>query len=279
MKFPLIAFLLPSLTSGFSTAGVLSNVVPPSSKARASSSPPLCMSKDSPSSEYDLPIFDLPLEFTLEGKLVIQLARDAYAGGGMSRRHGRRRSAVPLRIDTNGVENERSAVRSRYNSSCLSLWIYVTTTTTTTTIFTVSNLVYAFASLRRLVRDHEETFNPNLNDRQRKKKKIVAFDTPALVDTRFSADKKFPSTKLNNPVTAVAIKEFLDKNKKFFKLKRDNPNFKFLQAGTNEDPLWLAESIENLGTSFDADIVEFDDKFAYTDVLKTELVYAVIVNR
>jgi len=167
------------------------------------------MSKDSPSSEYDLPIFDLPLEFTLE----------------------------------------------------------------------VSNLVYAFASLRRLVRDHEETFNPNLNDRQRKKKKIVAFDTPALVDTRFSADKKFPSTKLNNPVTAVAIKEFLDKNKKFFKLKRDNPNFKFLQAGTNEDPLWLAESIENLGTSFDADIVEFDDKFAYTDVLKTELVYAVIVNR
>jgi len=209
MKFPLVAFLLLPLTSGFSTAGVSSNVVPPSSKARASSSPPLCMSKDSPSSEYDLPIFDLPLEFTLE----------------------------------------------------------------------VSNLVYAFASLRRLVRDHEETFNLNLNDMQRKKKKIVAFDTPALVDTRFSADKRFPSTKLNNPVTAAAIKEFLDKNKKFFKQKRYDSKFKFLQAGTNEDPFWLAESIENLGTSFDADIVEFDDKFAYTDVLKTELVYAVIVNR
>jgi len=140
--------------------------------------------------------------------------------------------------------------------------------------------VYTFVSLRRLVRDHEETFNLNLNDMQRKKKKLVAFDTPALVDTRFSADKKFPSTKLNNPVTAVAIKEFLDKNKKFFKQKRCDSKLKFLQAGTNEDPLWLAEIIENLGTSFDAEIVEFDDKFAYTGVLKTtELVYAVIVNR
>jgi len=210
MKFPLpIAFLLTSLTSGFSTARVSSNVVPPSSKVRASSSPPLCMSKDSPSTEYDLPIFDLPLEFTLK----------------------------------------------------------------------VSSLVYSFGSLRKLVSDHEETFNPNLNNRQRKKKKIVKFGTPALVDTRFSADKIFPSTKMNNPVTAAAIKEFLDKNKKFFKHKQPNCNFEFVQAGTNEDPLWMAELLEELDTSFDADIVEFDDKFANERVLKTELVYSVIVNR
>ena len=126
MKLLLIAFLLPSLTSGFSTAGVSSNVVPPSSKARASSSPPLCMSKDSPSSEFDLPIFDLPLEFTMQGKFVIRLARDAYVAVGTSCRHGRCLSAVPLRIDTNGVENGRSAGGSRYNSSCFSLSIYAT---------------------------------------------------------------------------------------------------------------------------------------------------------
>lgn len=209
MKLLLITFLLPSLTSGFSTAGVSSNVVPPSSKARASSSPPLCMSKDSPSSEFDLPIFDLPLEFTMQ----------------------------------------------------------------------VSNLVYGFAELRTLVSDHEETFNPNLNDRQRKKKKIVAFDTPALVDTRFSADKQFPSTKMNNPVSAVAIKEFLDKNKKFFKQEPNNYKPEFLQDGTNEDNIWLADIVKDLGESFDADIVEFDDKFANEFFLKTELVYSVVVNR
>jgi len=209
MKFPLIAFLLTSLTSGFSTVRVSSNVVPPSSKVRASTSPPLCMSKDSPSSEYDLPIFDLPLEFTMK----------------------------------------------------------------------VSSLVYSFASLRKKVRDHEETFNPNLNDRQRKKKKIVAFDTPALVDTRFSADKKFPSTKMNNPVTAAAIREFLDKNKKFFKQKELDVDFEFVQAGTNEDPLWMAELLEDLDTSFDAEIVEYDDKFANERSLNIELVYSVIVNR
>ena len=153
------------------------------------------------------------------------------------------------------------------------------TTTTTTTIFTVSNLVYGFAVLRTLVSDHEETFNPNLNDRQRKKKKIVAFDTPALVDTRFSADKQFPSTKMNNPVTAVAIKEFLDKNKKFFKQEPNNYKPEFLQDGSNEDNIWMADIVKDLGESFDADIVEFDDKFANESILKTELVYSVIVNR
>jgi hypothetical protein len=84
------------------------------------------MSEDSPSSEFDLPIFDLPLEFTMQGKLVIPWARDAYVAVGTSRRHGRRLSAVPLRIDTNGVENGRSAGGSRYYSSCFSLWIYST---------------------------------------------------------------------------------------------------------------------------------------------------------
>lgn len=117
-----------------------------------------------------------------------------------------------------------------------------------------------------------------MNDRQRKKKKIVAFDTPALVDTRFSADKQFPSTKMNNPVTAVAIKEFLDRNKKFFKQGRfEDPEF--IQAGTNEDPIWMAEVVEDLGASFDADIVEFDDKFANEGLSKTALVYSMIVNR
>ena len=56
--------------------------------------------------------------------------------------------------------------------------------------------------------------NPNLNKRKKKKNKIVvAFDRPKLVNTRFSADKKFLSMKINNPVTVDAIRELLLDNK------------------------------------------------------------------
>eukprot|EP00588_Corethron_pennatum_P013729 CAMPEP_0194269444 /NCGR_PEP_ID=MMETSP0169-20130528/3603_1 /TAXON_ID=218684 /ORGANISM="Corethron pennatum, Strain L29A3" /LENGTH=454 /DNA_ID=CAMNT_0039011087 /DNA_START=86 /DNA_END=1450 /DNA_ORIENTATION=+ len=201
MKFPLIAFFLPTLTSGFSTARVSCNVVPPSSKARASSSSSLSMSKDSPS-EKDF------FKFTLK----------------------------------------------------------------------VSDMVYMFADLRKLVSDHEETFNLNLNERQRKRKKIVAFDTPALIDTRFAVDNQFPHAKMRNPVTAAAIKEFLDRNKQFFKQELHG-DLEFVYAGNNEDKIWMVDNLEKFDESFDADIVEFDDKFANEIYRKTALVYSVIVNR
>ena len=86
--------------------------------------------------------------------------------------------------------------------------------------------------------------NPNLNKRKKKKNKIVvAFDRPKLVNTRFSADKRFLSMKINNPVIADAIRdrEFLDDNTRFF-FKQEGITLDlqlFVQDGTNEDLMYL----------------------------------------
>lgn len=148
-------------------------------------------------------------------------------------------------------------------------------------VVAVSKFVYTFSDVREIVRDHEETFNQGLSDREKKKKEIVAFDTPALVDTRNSASKPFLSTKMNNPVTAVAIKEFLDRNKKYFKQGfTEDPSF---VPGTNKDPIWFVDELTKLGSAFDADIVEFDDEFSTKKFKMSfkniQLVYSVVVNR
>lgn len=141
----------------------------------------------------------------------------------------------------------------------------------------VSQLMYDYSYIREIVREHETTFNTDLDEKQKAKKKIVAFDTPALVDTRFSADKTFPSTKMNNHVTAKAIKEFLDRNKKYIRQDHmDDPSFVY--DGSNTETPYASELLEGLGDSFDADIIEFDDKFGGKR-LDSTLVFAIVVNR
>lgn len=142
----------------------------------------------------------------------------------------------------------------------------------------LSRLVYMFGYLRKMVKNHEETFHPNLDERKKKKKGIVAFDTPALIDTRSSVDKQFPSTKMNNPVTAAAIQEFMEKNQQYVDNIDWDHNPSFVQDGNNKDSCFMAEVFSDLAQKFDADIIEFDDKYSEVPFGKT-LVYSIIINR
>jgi predicted lipase len=139
--------------------------------------------------------------------------------------------------------------------------------------------MYDFSDIRKFVDKHETTFNPGLTEKEKARKKIVAFDTPALVDTRFSADKQFPSTKMKNPVTAAAMKEFLDRNKKF--IRQDAlADPEFVYDGSNTEVPYSAELLGDMRDSFDADIIEFDDKFGnFNWGGQGTLVFSVIVNR
>jgi hypothetical protein len=139
--------------------------------------------------------------------------------------------------------------------------------------------MYDFSDIRKFVDKHETTFNPGLTEKEKARKKIVAFDTPAHVDTRFSADKKFPSTKMKNPVTAAAIEEFLVSNKQF--IRQDfHADPEFVYDGSNTEVPYSAELIGDIKDSFDAEIIEFDDKFGnFNWGGQGTLVFSVIVNR
>lgn len=140
----------------------------------------------------------------------------------------------------------------------------------------VSNLIYTFAAVRDIVGNHEAKYNKGS-----RKRDLVSFDKPGLIDTRNYEENLFPAAKMRHPVTAANIKEFLDRNKGYIKQGfLEDPIFQ--KDGKNEDEIYLAKVMEELGKDFDADIIEFDDKFdspSLTQLRDTQLVYAVIVNR
>ena len=82
---------------------------------------------------------------------------------------------------------------------------------------------------------------------------------------------------MNNPVTAAAILEFLERNKKYFR-HDEGEDIEFVASGDSEDDLFVTEKLAVLQSTIDAEVLEFDDEF--TDVgLRNTLVYSVVVNR
>jgi len=141
----------------------------------------------------------------------------------------------------------------------------------------VSDIVYSFSALRDIVGDHEAKYNKDLSDKEKKKAELVSFDKPGLIDTRNFDENLFPAAKMRHPVTAANIKEFLDRNKGYIKHEfLTDPEFIYKNDNTEDN--WLAQVMGDFGDNFDADIIEFDDKFD-CDGLDTQLVYSVIVNR
>jgi len=142
----------------------------------------------------------------------------------------------------------------------------------------VSRLVYYFAAIRGVVRKHEKHYHTGLSAEEETEMQLVAFDTPSLVDTRESAYNPFPTAKMHNPVTFAAVREFLNRNKKYFSQPDITAAPEFVPDGSNEGKIVMIDILTAHASTFDADIIEFDDKFSDKG-LDAELIYAVIVNR
>lgn len=145
----------------------------------------------------------------------------------------------------------------------------------------MSQLMYSFSDLRKLVGLHELKFQEeDISESEIKKRDIVEFVHPELVDTRDSPTNEFKNTKLRAPVTSAGILEFLEKNQKWFE-QGEGEDIKFIKEGDNAEPIYMVDKLKNLA-GFDADIVEYDDEGNPNSKLKlrgTELVYAILINR
>ena len=139
--------------------------------------------------------------------------------------------------------------------------------------------MYTFADLRKMVDTHEEIFNQDISASELgkvdKEGGLFAFERPELIDTRNSAANPFPAAKMNNPVTAAAVLEFLKLNEENIG-QDDKGNLKFVKNNSIPNPTLdrMISSLSAVGGEFDADIVEFDDEFA-----SSTLVYSIVVNR
>jgi hypothetical protein len=145
----------------------------------------------------------------------------------------------------------------------------------------MSRMVYYFASVRDIVRDHAANIDDNkdLTEEEIKERGgLVKFDMPALVWTQDTDYKVFPSTYMHNPITFPAIIDFLERNRKYIKQDEMTDYPTFVPDGSNTTPQAMLQVLDDMAEQFDADIIDFDDQFS-ENALETELIFSVIVNR
>jgi len=147
----------------------------------------------------------------------------------------------------------------------------------------VSSIAYNYGFLRSIIQKHEVTFNEELSEKEKKKRPLVAFKNPSLIDTRMSETKLYPSAKMNRPVDAKDILQFLQENRNYLK-EEEGEDIGFFEDGDNTEPVSFEKIIDKFD-NFDTDIVEYDDEFSgdknFNDISTRaqELVYSIVVNR
>ena len=130
-------------------------------------------------------------------------------------------------------------------------------------------LIYDLVYLRKCVKDHEETLNPDLNWWNK-------LFTPLIKFKKF--ETIFPE---KQPVNASAVLEFIAENKGYLKQKSAGNDVEFVKSGKNETEIYMTKKLEEL-KDLDAFVTKFDDSGAPGKFLKifgVEIVYAIVLNQ
>jgi len=139
-----------------------------------------------------------------------------------------------------------------------------------------SRLVYYFATIRSIVKQHEATFNEDLSAEEKEETKLVNFDSPDLVLSLTSDNKPFPSTYMHAPVGFPDIIKFLKNNIGYIKQREMTDYPEFVPDGSNKKHASMINIMEDLKS--DCEFIDFDDRLA-EEALKSELIFCVMINR
>jgi hypothetical protein len=144
----------------------------------------------------------------------------------------------------------------------------------------MSRLIYYFADVRDIVRDHDANLEANkaLSEEEKAERTFVEFQDVDLVWTQdVKGEKIFPSTFMHKPISFKGIIEFLTKNRGYIKQDGMTDYPTFVPDGSNDKPQAMLSILDDMG-DFDAEIVDFDDQFSEKG-MSTELIFSVIVDR
>ena len=122
------------------------------------------------------------------------------------------------------------------------------------------------------MRDNEATLNEG-------KEGTVNFIQPELIITEGGngEDPPYKGTKLQYPIKVKGVLEFIQLNRKYLMKGESGVVFSPKGKGDADNELMIIERFKNVAL-FDADIIEFDDKFK-DEGCDSELVFSVVVNR
>lgn len=143
----------------------------------------------------------------------------------------------------------------------------------------MSRLIYYFADVRDIVRDHDINLEANkaLSEEEKGCRKFVAFEDVELVWTQDVEKKVFPSTFMHKPISFTGIIDFLNKNRGYIKQDEMTDYPTFVPDGSNTTPQAMLQILDDLG-DFDTDIIDFDDQYSENGS-STELIFSIMVDR
>ncbi len=109
----------------------------------------------------------------------------------------------------------------------------------------VSDFIYHFADIRRIVKENEGQERKRRTGRfSRSERYTVAFDTPALILTQDGAQDKDDNQYLKYDITPDAIKLFMEKNRKWFYEPEGGGDWEFDRTVTEKtEPFVLEEKV------------------------------------
>jgi hypothetical protein len=153
---------------------------------------------------------------------------------------------------------------------------------------TASEFVYTYATIRNVVNEHDNQIREGKPAKTKKRfgfipgkdKPLVNFDTPALVITKQGAQEQDRNLSLKYPITAAAIKSFLERNRNLLKedsggdIQFQDDEKKRAKPSSDFDALSCEKGMAVL-SQFDGDLLDYDDRLSTED----GIVYGITINR
>lgn len=155
----------------------------------------------------------------------------------------------------------------------------------TETLLGMSDFVYSYATIRRVVNDHDRLIRDGI---PKTKKKYLFFGEelpmvdmyrPELVVTQRGGQETMEEQFLKYPITAIAIKEFLENNRNFLAQNSatgGDVTFNISDKQSSElPPLYEEQRMAEVARLYDGELIDFDDELTSNG----GLVYGVTINR
>ncbi len=121
----------------------------------------------------------------------------------------------------------------------------------------VSQFVYGFANMRRIVKENEGQERKKKTGWFSSEKYTVAFDTPALVLTQDGGQQKSDNKLFKYVVTPDAIKLFMEKNRKWFSEPEGGGDWVFDETVTEKTEPFLKEEMIEEATRDNMKIIDY----------------------
>jgi len=139
----------------------------------------------------------------------------------------------------------------------------------------MSDFVYSFANVRRVVKKNRDQIKKKKTGWFSSEEYKVEYDTPALILTQRGAQEEDDNQYLKYDITAAMIKEFMEKNRKWFVEPEGGGDWVFDKTVTEKTEPFLLEEMVDLCAKDNMRFYDYDDEFS---TAAGGLVYGVIIN-